>query len=157
MTDEPSTDQRRVVVGVDGSPQSEQALRWGAYFASTVGGRVDAITAWEYPTAHGWTAPLPPEWDPSRDMDGVAHDTVRKAFVGRPPVEIEISVREGGAARVLLEAAEGADLLVVGSRGHGGFMGLLLGSVSASVAEHASCPVLIVHGGQEPPTALPRP
>ena len=155
MTDEYSMDQRRVVVGVDGSPHSEQALRWGAFFAGTVGGRVDAVTAWQYPTAYGWAAP-PAEWDPSRDMDGVVRDAVQKAFGDHRPVPIEISVREGGAARVLLEASEGADMLVVGSRGHGGFAGLLLGSVSASVAEHASCPVLIVHGDQEPPPALSR-
>jgi nucleotide-binding universal stress UspA family protein len=60
-------------------------------------------------------------------------------------------VREGGAAKVLLEVSEGAAMVIVGSRGHGGFTGLLLGSVSANVAEHASCPVLIIHGDQAPP------
>jgi nucleotide-binding universal stress UspA family protein len=156
MSDGHSMDQRRVVVGVDGSLHSEQALRWGAFFAGTIGGRVDAVTAWQYPTAYGWAAPPPTDWDPSRDMDGVVRDTVQKAFGGHPPVAIEILVREGGAAPVLLEACDGAVMLVVGSRGHGGFVGLLLGSVSASVAEHASCPVLIVHGDEEPPPALPR-
>ncbi len=62
-------------------------------------------------------------------------------------------VREGGAAKVLLEASTGADMLVVGSRGHGGFSGLLLGSVSAGVSEHASCPVLIIHGDRPLPQA----
>ena len=66
-------------------------------------------------------------------------------------LKLELQVREGGAAKVLLGASEGADMLVVGSRGHGGFAGLLLGSVSANVAEHASCPVFIVHGDQAPP------
>ena len=66
---------------------------------------------------------------------------------------MQLVVREGGAAKVLLEASEGAVMLVVGSRGHGGFAGLLLGSVSANVAEHAGCPVFIVHGDQPPPPA----
>jgi nucleotide-binding universal stress UspA family protein len=56
-----------------------------------------------------------------------------------------------GAAKVLIDASQGATMLVVGSRGHGGFAGLLLGSVSANVAEHASCPVLIIHGHQPLP------
>jgi nucleotide-binding universal stress UspA family protein len=150
-----NTDERRVVVGVDGSAHSEQALRWGAFLADAVGGRVDAVTAWQYPSAYGFVA-TPAAWDPSQDMDGVVREAIRKAFGDHPPVAIEISVREGGPARVLLESSEGADMLVVGSRGHGGFVGLLLGSVSASVAEHAPCPVLIVHGDQEPPTALAR-
>jgi nucleotide-binding universal stress UspA family protein len=60
-------------------------------------------------------------------------------------------VSEGGAAKVLLDTSQGAIMTVVGSRGHGGFAGLLLGSVSANVAEHASCPVLVIHGDQAPP------
>jgi nucleotide-binding universal stress UspA family protein len=60
-------------------------------------------------------------------------------------------VHEGGASKVLLDASEGAIMLVVGSRGHGGFAGLMLGSVSANVAAHASCPVLVIHGDQAPP------
>jgi nucleotide-binding universal stress UspA family protein len=66
-----------------------------------------------------------------------------------------LRVYEGGAAKVLLDACDGAVMLVVGSRGHGGFAGLLLGSVSANVAEHASCPVFIVHGHRPPPPARP--
>lgn len=64
---------------------------------------------------------------------------------------LELQVHEGGAAKVLIDASVGAVVLVVGSRGHGGFAGLLLGSVSANVAEHAPCPVLIIHGDQPPP------
>jgi len=155
MTTSRGRDERRVVVGVDGSSHSEQALRWGAFFAGTIGARLDAVTAWQYPTSYGWAAP-PTDWDPSRDMDGVVRDAVQRAFGDRPPVTIELTVREGGAAQVLLEACEGADMLVVGSRGHGGFVGLLLGSVSASVAEHAPCPVLVVHGDQQPPPEATR-
>ena len=151
MTEAHSTDQPRVVVGVDGSPHSEQALRWAAFFAGTVSGRVEAVTAWQYPTAYG-VAALPANWDPSHDMGGIVRRSIEKVFgENGPPVPIEIVVREGSAARVLLDASRGAHMLVVGSRGHGGFVGLLLGSVSASVAEHAPCPVLIAHGDQAPP------
>jgi nucleotide-binding universal stress UspA family protein len=67
---------------------------------------------------------------------------------------MEFEVGEGGAAKVLLDACKGATMVVVGSRGHGGFSGLLLGSVSANLAEHAPCPVLIIHGHNGPPPAL---
>jgi nucleotide-binding universal stress UspA family protein len=88
-------------------------------------------------------------------MEKVLDDTVLAVFGDQPPAGLQRQVREGGAAKVLLEAGEGAIMLVVGSRGHGGFAGLLLGSVSANVAEHASCPVLVIHGDQAPPPARP--
>jgi nucleotide-binding universal stress UspA family protein len=78
-------------------------------------------------------------------------ETVQAAFGDQPLPGLRREVREGGAARVLIEASRGATMLVVGSRGHGGFTGLLLGSVSSNVAEHAPCPVLIIHGDQPPP------
>jgi nucleotide-binding universal stress UspA family protein len=139
-----------IVVGVDGSRHSVEALRWGAHQAATLGAGLVAVTAWEYPTSFGW-ASVPSDWDPVKDMEKVLQDAVREAFGDRPPAGLELSVREGGAARVLLEASRGATMLVVGSRGHGGFAGLLLGSVSANVAEHAPCPVLIIHGDRSAP------
>jgi nucleotide-binding universal stress UspA family protein len=90
-------------------------------------------------------------------MEKVLEDTLQAAFGDQLPAGMVAEVREGGAARVLLDAAEGASLLVVGSRGHGGFAGLLLGSVSANVAEHASCPVLIIHGDQPVPPGVAGP
>ena len=84
-------------------------------------------------------------------MEKVLDDTIRAVFGDQPPAGMQRQVIEGGAAKVLLEASAGGMMLVVGSRGHGGFAGLLLGSVSAIVAEHASCPVFIVHGNQPPP------
>jgi len=150
MTASPGTGEGRIVVGVDGSQPSRQALRWGARLAVIFGARVEAVTAWDFPASFGWAA-QPPEWDPAGDMEKVLDDTVRAVFADQPPAGLQRQVCEGGAARVLLEASRGAIMLVVGSRGHGGFTGLLLGSVSANVAEHASCPVLVVHGGQAPP------
>lgn len=142
----------RIVVGVDGSSDSEKALRWGAQIASTLGARLEVVTAWEYPPSFGW-AGIAPDWNPAKDMEKVAADTVQAVFGDEPPTDLRVQVREGSAARVLIESSQGAVMLIVGSRGHGGFSGLLLGSVSANAAEHASCPVLIIHGDQLPPPA----
>ena len=78
-------------------------------------------------------------------------ETVAEVFGPTPPEGMIMTVREGGAARALIEMSGGSQMLVVGSRGHGGFAGLLLGSVSAACAEHASCPVLVIHGMTPPP------
>jgi nucleotide-binding universal stress UspA family protein len=138
----------RIVVGVDGSEPSRLALRWAAFLAAPLGATVDAVIAWQLPVTYGWAAP---QWDPHAEMTAVLDESVRAVFGDQPPVPIRAQAREGGAARVLVEASHGARMLVVGSRGHGGFVGLLIGSVSASVAEHATCPVLVVHGDQGPP------
>jgi nucleotide-binding universal stress UspA family protein len=151
MSAGPGRSEHRIVVGVDGSRHSVEALRWAAYQASALGGRLEAVTAWEYPASFGW-ASVPSDWDPAKDMEKVLQDAVSEAFGSQLPSGLELQVREGGAARVLIEAARGATMLVVGSRGHGGFAGMLLGSVSANVAEHASCPVLIIHGDHSAPT-----
>jgi nucleotide-binding universal stress UspA family protein len=141
---------QRIVVGVDGSDGSVLALRWAAHYAALLAGRLDVVMAWEYPTTFGWAA-IAPDWDPAADVRRVLTDTARAAFGDETPAAMQFQIREGGAARVLIEECEGATMLVVGSRGHGGFAGLLLGSVSANVAEHAPCPVLIIHGSQQPP------
>jgi nucleotide-binding universal stress UspA family protein len=140
----------RIVVGVDGSEPSKQALRWGLFLARTTGGTVDAVTAWMIPAFAG-AGVLPADWNPERDAAEVLHDTVTEVLGPQPPVPVRETVTEGGAARVLLDAGEGARILVVGSRGRGGFSGLLLGSVSAACAEHAPGAVLVVHGETPPP------
>jgi nucleotide-binding universal stress UspA family protein len=140
----------RVVVGVDGSVQSTHALRWGARFAASVGARLDAVAAWQFPTTWGW-GPVPLEWSPGQDMEKVLTQAVDEVFGAQRPEDLRLAVHEGNAAKVLLDESKDALMLVVGSRGHGGFAGLLLGSVSANVAEHATCPVLVVHGDQLPP------
>jgi nucleotide-binding universal stress UspA family protein len=140
----------RIVVGIDGSKHSHDALRWAAHLAQVFGAQLEAVSAWEYPAALGWSA-LPDDWDPAEDMTKVLQESVAEVFGDKPPANLELLVHEGGSAKVLIDASQGARMLVVGSRGHGGFTGLLLGSVSANVAEHASCPVLIIHGDQAPP------
>ena len=134
---------QRVVVGVDGSEQSKLALRWSERICSATGARLEAIAAWEFPTTYGW-ASVPLQYNPAQDMDKLLTETVDQVFGTNRPTDMVLSVREGGAAKVLREASRGALMVVVGSRGHGGFIGLLMGSVSASIAEHAHCPVLVV-------------
>jgi nucleotide-binding universal stress UspA family protein len=140
----------RVVVGIDGSKQSKSALRWAASIAHLTGARLHAVAAWEIPTGFGWSA-FPNDWNPQADMTTALGEAADEVFGSGRPTDLELSVKQGTPAEVLLDASIGATMLVVGSRGHGGFTGLLLGSVSAAVAEHASCPVLVVHGDQPPP------
>ena len=141
----------RIVVGVDGSDPSRQALRWAQRLAAGAGARIEAVIAWQYPVATGWgAAAVPLDYDLEKEMEKVLTDTVDTVFGTDWPADLKLTVTEGHPASVLLERCAGALMLVVGSRGHGGFLGLLLGSVSAHVAEHAHCPVLVVHGDQLP-------
>ena len=140
----------RIVVGVDGSDSSKQALRWAGAIAAATGCRIDAVMTWQVANMAG-LAYVAPDIDLSKDTDKALTKTVDEVFGTERPADLQTIVRNGGAARVLVELSEGARMIVVGSRGHGGFKGLLLGSVSAAVAEHASCPVLVVHGEQAPP------
>ncbi|MEU6089529.1 universal stress protein [Streptomyces sp. NPDC047085] len=142
----------RVVVGIDGSPSSYAALHWAVRYARLLGGTVDAVSAWELPGIYGWSAP-------AVDMDldeQQARDQMTRELTEVLGSEAVASVRpllvHGNAADVLLRAAEGAEALVVGSRGRGGFARALLGSVSRHVTDHASCPVVIVRPGAEPGT-----
>jgi nucleotide-binding universal stress UspA family protein len=131
-----------IAVGVDGSPASLDALRWTIGQAKLTGAHVDAITAWQTPSEYGMEgvgADL--DWADlaQRTLDGAL------AEVGnQDAVEIHGVVRQGHPTQVLVRASVGAELLVVGSRGRGGFAGLLLGSVSEHVSAHARCPVLVV-------------
>jgi nucleotide-binding universal stress UspA family protein len=137
----------RIVVGVDGSPESKQALRWAAQLAGLTGANIDVVTAWQYPVSFGWAA-VPYDGSFSPDVEKALVAAVDEVFGERRPTNVALTVREGNATAVLLAESKGALMLVVGSRGHGGFAGLMLGSVSAHVAEHAHVPVLVVHGDQ---------
>ena len=139
---------RRIVVGVDGSAPSKCALRWAARQAALVGAVVQAVVAWEFPAFYSWEGgPMPPdEFEESarKSLDETVDEIEQDD--GLPPVTIERQLTHGHAAQALLDASEGAELLVVGSRGHGSFYGALLGSVSQRCAAHAACPVVIVRG-----------
>ena len=139
---------QRIVVGVDGSEGAGRALAWALEEATHRGARVDAVWAWHVPwltnVAEVGTTISDASWfeDVARKgLDG-AVDGALAAFDG--DVTVERILAQGDASRALLDVAAGADLLVVGSRGRGGFSGLLLGSVSQQVATHASCPVVLV-------------
>lgn len=146
----------RIVVGVDGSEPSRQALRWAAFLADSVGGTIEAVAAWQAVSgwgmmSEGWAA-LPSDWDPAADAEKALGATIDEVFAEHRPPGLLATVAEGYPAQILLEISRGARMLVVGSRGHGGFSGLLLGSVSAVCAEHATCPVLVLHGSTPPPS-----
>ena len=137
--------QQRIVVGVDGSPASLKALQWALRQAEATGAKVEAAQAWEVPVMYGSGMMVLPS---SEDFEAAAkqslENTVAAATDGRPTVPFESHVIAGHPAKTLLDLAEGADLLVVGSRGHGGFVGTLVGSVSQYCVSHASCPVVVV-------------
>jgi nucleotide-binding universal stress UspA family protein len=141
--------ERRIVVGVDGSESSKAALRWAIRQAKLTDSTVDAVTAWRYPSTYGWA----PVDDDVADLPGEAKNALTEALneLGGlyPEVPVRPLVTEGHAAEALLHAAKGADLLVVGSRGHGGFASAMLGSVSMYCVLHARCPVLVLRDGGE--------
>ena len=140
-------DKPRIVVGVDGSDGSKDALRWAGRLAAGFGARIDAVATWTLPMT-SLLRMLPPSYTPQPDVEKLLADTVGEVFGGQPPADMRLKTLEGPAAEILITASEGALMLIVGSRGVGGFAGVLLGSVSARVAEHATCPVLVVHGDQ---------
>jgi nucleotide-binding universal stress UspA family protein len=138
---------KTIVVGVDGSPGSRKALTWAAVEANDHMADLVVLNVWEHtlmPPAGSVSVSERYVPDPSQTS---ADDLVRiiKEELGEdPPVPVQPRVKQGSAAKVLIEESATADLLVVGSRGHGGFAGLLLGSVSQHVAAYADCPVAVV-------------
>jgi nucleotide-binding universal stress UspA family protein len=136
---------QRIVVGVDGSASSIEGLQWARRIATATGSAIEAVTAWELPNAFG-VGYLPGDYEPDKDAEVTLTETIDQVFGADRPTDLRLVVKEGNAAKVLLDQSVGAQMLIVGSRGHGGFVGLLLGSVSATCAEHATCPVLVVHG-----------
>jgi nucleotide-binding universal stress UspA family protein len=134
-----------VVVGVDGSESSKDALRWAMRYARMAGATVRAVTVWHFPASFGW-GPVPaiPEMDLEADARAALKETVEAVAGAEEPVTIQTEVVEGPPALMLLRAAAGAELLVVGSRGHGAFAGMLLGSVSEHCVHHATCPVVVI-------------
>ncbi len=136
----------RIVVGVDGSKASDAALAWALEQARHTGDEVQALHAWQYPEIGEWMSVNPFELQHDELRAGAVQ--VLRAALERAgdhaDVTVDPVVGTGRTAELLLEAARDADLLVVGSRGHGGFTGLLLGSVSQHCVHHATCPVVVV-------------
>lgn len=135
----------RIVVGVDGSDSSKAALAWAVKQAALTGAVVDAVCAWQIPAAYGYgytmTLAIPDlEKAAARELD----QAIAAVTGAAPGVEIRPVVVQEHPARALLDCAKGADLLVVGNRGHGGFTEALLGSVGQHCVQHAACPVVVI-------------
>jgi nucleotide-binding universal stress UspA family protein len=136
---------KTIVVGVDGSKPSRAALSWAAAEAADHQAELVVVSVWEPPL-------IPPMGNPSLGREVVTSEStsgdlvqvIRDELGENPPVLVQPRVAEGNPAHVLIESSEDADLLVVGTRGHGGFHGLILGSVSQHVAAYAKCPVAVV-------------
>ncbi|MEW1634281.1 universal stress protein [Streptomyces sp. NPDC093801] len=137
-------EETRVVVGLDGSPSSQAALRWAVRYADLVNGRVEAVGAWDVPGAASWSAPAVDVGFDREEAERSLVEEVRTVLGADGASRVHQRLVRGNPAHVLVDAAEGADLLVVGSRGRGGFRRALLGSVSQQVALHAPCPVTII-------------
>jgi nucleotide-binding universal stress UspA family protein len=135
----------RIVVGVDGSAASLRALEWALREAALTGAAIEAVHAWEVPAQYGTGMMVLPSGE---EFETAAKESlarsVEQAAGSDPGVAIEQNAVAGHAAKVLIDAADGAALLVVGSRGHGGFVGTLVGSVSQYCVSHAPCPVVVV-------------
>ena len=137
-----------IVIGVDGSESSRTALQ-GAYDeASHHGATLTVLAAWHAPTL-----PISPpaaaleegyETLPRRSALTMLDELVAELDDRDPAVDVRTSIEEGSPAEVLIERSKGCDLLVVGSHGHGGFAGMLLGSVTNHLVAHAHCPVVVV-------------
>ena len=139
---------KRIVVGVDGSPASRTALEWAGDEAVRHGSELVVLTAWlpVPPPLAGTSSTLPTHGltDAGETAKELLMAAVRDVLGEDPPVLVQPQVKEGSAAKLLIDFSEEADLLVVGSSGHGGFAGMLLGSVSQHVTAHAKCTVVVV-------------
>jgi nucleotide-binding universal stress UspA family protein len=135
---------RRIVVGVDGSPSSAATLRWAIHQAKLTGSEVEAVIVWRMPAAYGIAPVAPGAVDWERDAEELLDKALAEFIAVEPDVIIHPTVVQGLAGPELVHIARGAELLVVGSRGHSGLAGTLLGSASQYCAHHAPCPVLIM-------------
>ena len=138
---------KTILVGVDGSPGSRTALNWAAAEAADHGADLVVLTVWEralLPPMGSGEVPDHGVPDPSRTATEDLIKLIREELGDDPPVLVQPRAKQGNAAKVLIEESADADLLVVGPRGHGGFRGLVLGSVSQHVAAYAKCPVAVI-------------
>jgi nucleotide-binding universal stress UspA family protein len=134
----------RIVVGIDGSDNAKQALRWAAKQAGYTGASLDVVGAWEYPATYGWVAVPDVNLDLAGYTQKALDEAVADVYGGDSAASVSTRVIQGHAAEVLVEASKGAELLVVGSRGYGGFADALLGSVSTYCVHHAHGAVTVV-------------
>jgi len=140
---------KHIIVGVDGSDSSKGALAWAYDEAVQHGAALTVVAAFHSPTLpmsppYGSLPPEGYESQPRQDALDRLDQLTSSLEPKTPAVDVRTVVEEGNPAKVLIERSKEADLLVVGSRGHGGFAGMLLGSVSHHLVAHAECPVVVV-------------
>lgn len=138
---------RTIVVGVDGSPGSRKALTWAAAEAAEHRADLVVVNVWEHtllPPAGSISVSERYVPDPSQRTADDLLQVIKEELGEEPPVLVRPVVKQGTPAKVLIDESSGADLLVVGQRGHGGFAGLVLGSVSQHVSAYAKCTVTVV-------------
>jgi nucleotide-binding universal stress UspA family protein len=147
--EEQAEQEHRIVVGVEGSGGAKAALRWAIQTARYRGGYVEVVTAYSHtyvPASPDFNyVPIDPvdlEAEVEKMQASVVDEVLAEANC--PDIDVRRVILRGRPADTLIKAAHGADMLVVGSRGRGGFRGLLLGSVSQQIAQHGDCPVVIV-------------
>jgi nucleotide-binding universal stress UspA family protein len=136
----------RIVVGIDGSEQAVEALRWAIGEARLRGAAIDAIDAWDYPyvVVPGAAVPLHPRGDQAADVEQELEQAIASVAAEADGVTINSIVTEGVPAAVLCEAAKDADLIVIGHGHHGSLRERLLGSVAQEVMRYSPCPVVVV-------------
>jgi nucleotide-binding universal stress UspA family protein len=137
---------KTIVVGVDGSAGSRKALTWAAAEAADHGAELVVVNVWEHtllPPAGSVSVSEHYVADPSQRTADDLVQVIKEELGEQPPVVVQPRVKQGRPAKVLIDESASADLLVVGVRGHGGFAGLILGSVSQHVAAYAQCPVTV--------------
>lgn len=139
---------QRIVVGIDGSDTARKALGWAAEEARLHQADLEVVLVWSYPyyvDPVGGVYPLPSMFDATEAKERATLDQEITTVLGEhPQLNVIRTARCGSTAPELLDAAKGADMLVVGSRGRGGFMSMLLGSTSMHCVQHAPCPVVVI-------------
>lgn len=134
----------RIVVGVDGSASANAAMEWAAQEAEIRDSTLELVHAWNYPNLGygGYVAVLE---DFEKDASSVLEDVTAQIRNDHPGIKLVSSLIQGPTAQTIIDRAKEADLVVVGSRGKGGFTGLLLGSVGQQLVHHCPAPVVIIH------------
>jgi len=149
MTSSTAQEVRRIVVGVDGSACSKAALKWALTQARLVDATIEAVSAWQDPAVNAYAFGLMSTPYPSENFTAITQtaldEAVAEVRTGLDQAVVVVTrVEEGHPAQVLTKRAAGALMLVVGSRGHGAFAGMLLGSVSQYCVQHMTGPVVVI-------------
>ena len=130
-----------IVVGVDGSPSSQRAVRWASQQAKLTGATLRAVSSWRWPN---YITIVPPGVDLASDTRRTLDEVLEVALAGSEDLSVTRHVIEGPPGPALLTQAQDASLLVVGAQGRAAFPGMLLGSVAEYCVRHGSCPVVVV-------------